>query len=42
MTRILIKRKRGEPFLCPKYLQPMTHDEAYRHWVEKCQEAKRG
>lgn len=40
MKMVRVIRKKGEPFLCPKCQQPMTHDEAYKHWAQKCPKRK--
>jgi len=40
MTRILIKRKPHEPFICPKCGALMVHDEAYKHWGQQCPKRK--
>ena len=40
MTRILIKRKKGEPYLCPLCLQALLHDEGYAHATRYCPKRK--
>ena len=40
MTRILIKRKKGEPYLCPLCLKELRHDEGYAHATRYCPKRK--
>lgn len=40
LKRILIRRKKGEPFLCVKCLKELTHDQAYQHVMYECPKRK--
>ena len=40
MKKVLIRRKKGEPYLCPLCLQELTHDEGYAHATQHCLKRK--